>query len=145
MRNLSNPTPSRQGIENSHEQPAFILSYRDQFFTNLDGFLKTFRPFLIAASIAAALDFVSTSRFMNEGNIIAEVNLIIRWISFLLGPFWGPLVGKLGQLVFLIPFTVMFRKWAWIIFVIVTLIYLYAAWFNTWGIDLYTPRFFQFL
>lgn len=107
--------------------------------------MKTFRPFLIAASIAAALDFVSTSRFMNEGNIIDEVHPIIRWISFLLGPFWGPLVGKIGQLVFLTLFTIMFRKWARVIFVIVTVIYLYATWFNTWGIDLYTPRFFQFL
>lgn len=82
---------------------------------------------------------------MAAGHIDDEFHPVIRVVSQAIGPFAGPLVGKLGQLAALVALTVLFRRWARVLFLTVTFIYLYAAWYNTWGIHLYTPVFLKYL
>jgi hypothetical protein len=102
-------------------------------------YLREFRLYLIILLLAAALDFLSTWSFMSTGSPEDELHPVIRWVSMIAGPFVGPLIGKIGQIVALVILTVFFRAYARIIFVPVAMIYLYAAWYNTWGVDLYVP------
>ena len=45
----------------------------------------------------------------------------------------------------LVAVTILWRPYARIIFIPVTVLYLYAAWFNLWGNELYTPLFVKLL
>jgi len=81
---------------------------------------------------------------MSVQGVENELHPVIRLVSVVLGPLVGPLVGKLAQCAALVVVTVMWRPYARIIFIPVTALYLYAAWFNVWG-DLYTPLFLRLL
>ncbi len=116
-----------------------------RFRANVPGFFREFWPYILFASIAVFLDFLSTWHFMAPGNIGDELHPVIRSISYVFGPFFGPLIGKLGQVACLLWFTITYRPFARITFIPVSVIYLYAAWFNVWGIDLYTPMFYRLL
>lgn len=107
--------------------------------------LGDFGPYLYAVTAAAALDFLSTWRFMSEGSPEDELHPVIRLVSMTFGPVLGPLIGKLGQLAAVLFLTVLFRPIARVIFVPVTVIYLYAAWYNTWGVEVYTPLWLRLL
>jgi len=109
------------------------------------GYLHEFRWYLSALLLATLADFYSTHRFMAAGGIEDELHPVIRWVSLLCGPFLGPLLGKLGQFAAVVFVTVLFRPQARIVFIPVTLVYFYAAWFNLWGISLYTPLFLKWL
>jgi hypothetical protein len=121
----------------------FLDFYVSRLRRNLPGYLREFWPYLGLAVVAACLDLVTTWRFMHAGSVYDEFDPLIRYVSILAGPFFGPLIGKLGQLAALVLVTIVFRPAARVIFIPVILIYLYAAWFNTWGVNLYTPRFLQ--
>lgn len=110
---------------------------------NYPGYFHEFYLYVIAAVVAAASDFVSTWNFMLESGAEEELHPLIRLVSLFAGPFLGPLIGKLCQLLALGFLTVCFRPAARIMFVSTTIGYLYAAWYNTWGKDLYTPLFLR--
>jgi hypothetical protein len=117
--------------------------YARRIQTNLPGFFHEFAFYLIAVVIAAGLDFVSTCRFMADGGIDDELHPVIRIVSHLFGPIIGPLIGKLGQLAAVLFLAVVFRRAARVILVPIVVVYLYAAWYNTYGVDLYTPLFLR--
>ena|SRR5215207_6191228 len=102
-------------------------------------YLREFGVYLALVLLAATLDFLSTWKFMSISSPEDELHPVIRWVSIIGGPFIGPLIGKLGQIAALLALTVFFRAYARIIFVPVIIIYLYAAWYNTWGMDIYVP------
>ena len=112
---------------------------------NSRGYFTAFAPYLTVAFIAAAADFWSTYRAMSTEGVESELHPVIRLVSFILGPFVGPLVGKVAQYAALIVVTVLWRPCARIIFILITALYLYAAWFNLWGNELYTPLFVKLL
>lgn len=119
--------------------------FHERFRRNWPGYLRENAVYLGIAALAAIADFASTWRFMAAGHIDDEFHPVIRLVSQTLGPFVGPLVGKLGQFAALVALTILFRRWAPVLFLTVTFIYLYAAWYNTWGIHLYTPVFLKYL
>lgn len=121
--------------------------YRDFFESrirrNLPGYFRAFRGELVLVSLAALADLISTIRFMAAGQIEDEFHPVIRLVSVWFGPYGGPVIGKLGQLLAVVFLTLVFRRWARILFGTVIFIYAYAAWYNTWGLHLYTPRFLR--
>ena len=119
--------------------------YESRIRVNMPGFSKEFWPYIATIIIAAGFDFVSTYRFMTLGDVSDELHPIIRFVSHTFGPFIGPLIGKLGQLAAILLLALTSRKFARIIFIPVTFIYFYAAWFNIWGVELYTPVFLRIL
>ena len=112
---------------------------------NRPGYFSAFGPYLALAFVAAAADFWSTYSVMASEGAECELHPAIRLVSYLLGPFVGPLIGKLAQCSALIVVTVLWRPYARVIFIPVTVLYLYAAWFNLWGNELYTPLFVRLL
>ena len=119
--------------------------YARRIRSNFPGFFREFAVYIAAVVLAAGLDFASTSQFMTDGGIDDELHPVIRLVSHLFGPVTGPLIGKLGQLAAVLFLALVFRRAARVIFIPVTLIYLYAAWFNTFGVYLYTPLFLRLL
>lgn len=116
-----------------------------RFQANYPGYFYAFRWYWLAVSIAAALDGASTIRFMMIDGADHEMHPVIRLVSQFLGPIAGPILSKLIQLFALFLVTVYLRYYARYLFVAVTLIYLWAGWYNTWGGKLYTPMFFEYL
>ena len=119
--------------------------YISRFRKNYAGYFHEFRFYIWLAVLAAFLDFLTTWRFMKEGGIEDELHPVIRLVSIFAGPLAGPLIGKVCQLAALGFLTIVFRKAARIIFIPIIVIYLYAAWYNTWGTCLYTPLFLRLL
>lgn len=106
------------------------------------GYFREFAPYLVASFIATAADFWSTYHFMSSDGPDGELHPVVRLLSRLLGPLAGPFIGKLGQYAGLVFLTIFCRPYARIIFIVITVIYLYAAWYNIWGWEEgYTPVF----
>ncbi len=123
----------------------YVGFFATRFRQNWPGFLKARWPYLVVVCLAAAADFLSTWRFMAAGGIEDEFHPVIRLVSQWCGPFIGPLIGKLGQFAAVLMISVLFPRWAVFLYLTVTAVYLYAAWYNVWGASLYTPVFLRYL
>lgn len=121
----------------------YVSYFTTRLRANIPGYFFEFWPWLLLTTFAATADFVSTYRFMSAGYLEDEFHPVIRLVSRWFGPLMGPLIGKLGQLAAILFVTIVFRPRARLVFIPVILIYAYAAWFNTWGIHLYTPVFIR--
>lgn len=112
-----------------------------EFFTdNAAGFFAAHRMVLIILVVAAMADLATTIRFMLADGVHQEVHPVIRAVSVLFGPIMGPTIGKLGQVVGVLIIGILFRRHARIIIATVAFLYAWAAWYNIWGVHLYTPR-----
>lgn len=119
--------------------------YEAHLRKNRVGYFQELAPYLWLLLVAAFADFLSTYRFMITGSVEDELHPVIRLFSLYLGPLFGPLLGKLGQVVVAIFLSIGFRPVAKIFLILLSIIYFYAAWYNVWGINLYTPRFLTWL
>lgn len=116
-----------------------------RFRTNWSGYAREYRVLLILTVLAALADGVSTVYFMLRAGPDAEGHPAVRLVSMLLGPVFGPILGKLCQLIVVVALTVYLRRWATCIFVAVIVLYAWAAWYNVWGCELYYPRLLEWL
>jgi hypothetical protein len=112
----------------------------DRVRDNAQGFLGAHRWWLALFVLAAAADGASTIWFMRHEGADAELHPAIRLIARITGPVVGPVLGKLGQLIAGLGLAVFFRRQAALIFLVASVLYLWAAWYNTWGHQYYTPR-----
>jgi len=117
----------------------------ERFRLNWKDYIHDYRIYLILTFISALADAVSTVYFMRQTGPEAEGHPAIRLLSWLLGPVLGPIFGKLCQLTAIIALTVYLRRQAPYIFIAVIILYVWAAWYNVWGCNLYYPRLFQWL
>ena len=117
-----------------------IADLRDFFTDNAAGFLAAHRIVLVILVVAAMADLATTIRFMLADGVHQEVHPAIRAVSVLFGPVVGPMIGKLGQIAGVLVVGILFRRHARIIIGTVAFLYTWAAWYNTWGVYLYTPR-----
>ena len=116
-----------------------------RFRENWKGFLAEYWVFLLLALLVSLADTASTVYFMINTGPQAELHPLVRWISDLLGPVLGPLLGKGLQFGTLIVLTVFLRRWAIFIFIPIIILYGWAAWYNIWGYELYYPRLLHLL
>jgi hypothetical protein len=112
---------------------------------NWTGYWQEFRMLLVLVVLASLADTGSTIYFMLSRGPGAEGHPVIRLISHTYGPVLGPILGKVGQFLFLIVVTVFLRRWALLIFVPVIILYGWAAWYNIWGYELYHPRLVRWM
>lgn len=117
-----------------------MQALRERFRRNWPGYVAQYRVLLLLTLLAALADMVSTFHFMRHEGPEAEAHPVIRLVSMVLGPLWGPLVGKACQLAAVVAVTVCYRRHAVYVFVPVIMLYGWAAWYNIWGCHLYQPR-----
>ncbi len=58
-----------------------------------------YRPYFVLLLLSAVLDALSTIYFMNKVGPHIESNLLVRQLSYSLGIIWGPVLGKILQIV----------------------------------------------
>ena len=110
---------------------------------NSTGYFTDCRWFLLAFSVAAMLDLITTMRFMLADGTENELHPAIRFVSWLLGPIAGPLLGKLCQFIAAMGVTIYFRRYAKGILLLAAFLYFWAACYNVWGKNLYVPRLME--
>src|SRR6266851_5705028 len=106
----------------------FVDFYLTRLRRNYRGYFQKFYLYILLAAAAAFVDSLSTWNFMVNGSVYDELHPVIRFVSIMVGPVLGPLIGKICQLLALVFLTIVFRPAARIIFIPVILIYLYGAW-----------------
>ena len=111
---------------------------------NASGYVNEFRFFLSAFLIAATLDLITTMHFMLKDGTETELHPAIRFVAWILGPIWGPILGKLCQFLAALVVTIHLRSYARIILVVATFLYTWAAWYNVWGKNIYVPRLMEY-
>ncbi len=117
----------------------------ERFRTNWSGYVREYHLFLALTILAALADAASTVYFMLQGGPDAEGHPAVRLVSMVLGPMFGPILGKLCQFIVVVALTIYLRRWAVPIFVAVIILYVWAAWYNVWGCELYYPRLLEWL
>jgi hypothetical protein len=104
---------------------------------NYQTFWKERKFFLILFFFALFCDGASTVYIMLEYGPDVELHLAIMVISKVFGPVAGPIIGALGKGVAGIIVAIYLRRFSKYVFVAATLISLWAAWYNVWGVELY--------
>ena len=117
----------------------------DRLITNYHGYWQRYQWLLLATTLAAIADLMTTIRFMHIDGIEHELHPAIRLVSWALGPLAGPIFGKLAQLAAIVLVTVYARRLAGYVFFTTTVMYAWAAWNNVWGRDLYSPLLIEWL
>ncbi len=97
------------------------------------------------AGLAALADMASTIWFMRAEGIDQELHPGIRLAAGYMGPIVGPIAGKLVQFAAILLVTLYARRIAVYVFIAVTIMYGWAAWYNVCGRDLYVPALFKWL
>jgi hypothetical protein len=108
-----------------------------RFRENSRGYWVHYRPVILLFTLALLCDAVSTVHFMRELGATAELHPAVRWASMAFGPVLGPLIGAAGKALASVFVTICCRRYALGIFMAASLIYLFAAWYNIWGIYLF--------
>ncbi len=114
----------------SEENIRQLNAIRLKYLHNCKGFLTKFRIPIYFLIITAALDCMTTSHFMLLCGVQMEAHPLVRYISMLFGPIWGPITGKFCQCVPGLFAIVFVRKYAGIIIWSAATLYLFAAWYN---------------
>ncbi len=96
-------------------------------------YISEYKLFLISVLTTSSLDVYSTIVYMRTHGVEAELHVPIRIVSLWFGPILGPIFGKLCQLGPLFLLTFYFRKLSKPLFIVVSISYCFAAWFNLGG------------
>lgn len=116
-----------------------------RFRENSRGFWGVYRWVLIIFVASLLCDAASTTYFMVRTGPEMEINPLVRIASKLFGPIVGPLFGAMVKTVGGIMVAIYFRRFAAYLLILVSLISLWAAWYNIWGIEMYSPMFMRWL
>ena len=106
--------------------------YESRLRRHWPGFWGEFAPYLLILFLAATADFVTTHRFMLDGSVLDEAHPAIRMLSVWWGPFYGPLLGKVIQVLATIFLTLLLRPHGRKILIPVSMSYLLATAYNHW-------------
>ena len=112
---------------------------KERFIQNAKGFLSSHRWVLVLYCIALLADGISTTRFMLVEGVDTEMHPVVNSAARIAGPVLGPLIAVVGKAVAGMIVAVYWRRIAWIILLVVTIVSFWAAWYNTWGWQYYEP------
>ena len=108
-------------------------------------FWGRYRWFIIIYLFSLVCDSASTIFVMLKEGVDVETHLAIRFVSKIFGPVIGPLIGLFGKVVASIFVAIYCKRFAIYIFVAVIILSLWAAWYNIWGINVYTPNILKWI
>jgi hypothetical protein len=124
----------------SYEQVAVgagLLPISNRLKLNYRGFWHTYHTAIFIFTLALIADGLSTIYFMSYLGVSAEVHPLVRGASIAFGPVVGPMMGSLWKWTACLYLAVYCRKFAYLIFMITSVVYIFAAWYNIWGIYLF--------
>lgn len=94
---------------------------------NYQGFYEDNKGLIFLLIAAAVVDCLSTIYFMHEVGPSKELNPLIKYLGYSLGPLYGPVVGKYLQISVGMIAVIYFRQFAKHILVITACLYSWAA------------------
>jgi hypothetical protein len=124
----------------SYEQVAVgagLLPIGNRLKVSARGFWHTYHTAIVVFTLALIADGLSTIYFMSYLGVSAEVHPVVRGASIAFGPVAGPMIGSLWKWAACLYLAVYCRKFAYSIFVTTSIVYIFAAWYNIWGIYLF--------
>lgn len=74
-----------------------------------------------------------------------EIHVAVAFVSRLFGPVVGPLLGGIAKIVAGIIVSIYCKKLAPYIFLVGSIISFWAAWYNIWGVNVYTANILKWL
>ena len=116
-----------------------------RFRNNARGFWGAYRWVLIVFFASLFCDAASTIHFMVKMGPELEIHPMVRIAAKIAGPVAGPLLGALAKALAGIVVAIYCRRFAAHILILASLISLWAAWYNIWGVEMYNPIFMQWL
>jgi hypothetical protein len=109
-----------------------------RFKQNANGFFRQYAILLIVYFLALTADGLSTIHFMlHEGTADTEMHPAVSLAARMLGPVAGPILGVVAKAAAGLIVAIYWRRIAWIILLVPTLLSLWAAWYNLWGWQYY--------
>lgn len=120
-----------------------IDKIKERFILNSNGFLKTNLWILIVYILALSADGFSTIHFMLNEGVDSELHPGVNLVARIAGPVLGPLLGIIGKTIAGVIVAIYWRRIAWIILLVVSIVSFWAAWYNTWGWQYYEPGIFK--
>ena len=121
------------------------MSITETFQNNLAGFFKAQRFYLGVFLLAILADGASTVYFMTHDPYSEELHPGIELMAKWFGPIIGPLLGVAGKAVAAVAVAIYLRRWARYIFITASILSFWAAWYNLWGYEHYTPLFLKYI
>ncbi len=106
-----------------------------RFRRNWEGFWNTYRWYFYLFTLGIFCDALSTMYFMHREGADAELHPIYRLAAYSFGYTLGPLLGFFSKLIGGMVVCVYLRRWAVVIFLLVSVISFWACWYNVWGRD----------
>lgn len=116
-----------------------------RFRNNARGFWTAYRWVLVLFVVSLFCDAASTIHFMLELGPEPEIHPMVRIAAMIAGPVAGPLLGAMAKVVAGLLVSIYCRRWAAYILILASLISLWAAWYNIWGVQMYRPIFMRYL
>ena len=116
-----------------------------RFRKNWVGFCASYKWLTAVFLVALLCDALSTTYFMLGREAAEELHPVVGFAAEILGPVLGPLVGFAGKATAGLCVAVYCRRWARHILGATTVIALWAAWYNIWGVDLYYPNLLRLI
>lgn len=114
-----------------------------RFDHNANGFLQQYAILLTIYFLALTADGISTIHFMlHEGTANTEMHPAVSLAARVFGPVLGPILGVIGKAVAGLVVAIYWRRIAWIILLVPTVLSLWAAWYNLWGWQYYEPSIY---
>lgn len=90
-------------------------------------FARIYRWELLFLLVGATLDAVTTAITLSRYGVEAELHLAVRLMAHILGPVTGAVLGKIGQVVFVLLVASLWRPWCRVIILLCGGLYLLAA------------------
>ena len=90
-------------------------------------FARIYRWELLFLLAGATLDAATTVVFMLKYGADAEVHLAVRLMAHILGPVAGPVLGKIGQVIFVVFVGSLWRLWCRWLMLLCGVLYLLAS------------------
>jgi hypothetical protein len=111
-----------------------LLPIGNRLKANARGFWHTYSTAIFIFTLALIADGLSTIYFMSYLGVSAEMHPVVRGASVLFGPVAGPMIGSLWKWVACLYVAIYCRKFAYSIFFTTSIVYIFAALYNIWGI-----------
>jgi len=111
----------------SEQNKRDVLKAYTRIKTNYQGFYEDNKGLIFLLIVAAVMDCLSTIYFMHEVGPSKELNPMIKYLGYSLGPLYGPLLGKYLQISVGMIAVIYFRPLAKHILVITACMYSWAA------------------
>ena len=111
----------------SEQNKKDVLRAFTRIRTNYQGFYEENKGLIYLLIAAAVVDCLSTIYFMHEVGPSKELNPMIKYLGYSLGPLYGPILGKYLQISVGMIAVIYFRPLAKHILVITACLYSWAA------------------